>query len=349
MLKKLIFSIKMLFTCSIMISAQTSRYIEQAKINEVLELQFENSKVFQFDTKEILDQRADKQEGFLTKFAIGDKYEWTLALEPNQIKSEHYKLRIANEDGITNGITNHDIYTFKGIVHGTDHEVRLTIMEDYIYGYIEMDNDALFIEPLNNFVKGADKDVFVAYQASGVLEQAPIKCGVTEMRESRKSIHKHSPSPHNHNKKEETKSRNIGNCYELEMAYANDFYMFEYFQSVPAVELHVISVLNNVQGNYDDEFNDGIQLSIVEIFVPTSPDADPFTSELYPGTLLSDFESWASNGFSEVHDIGVLWTGRDFIGQIVGLANLASICETNRYHLVPVSYTHLTLPTICSV
>ena len=341
MYKQLICTVILIFSYCAMLSAQTHKHKEHNEFKEVLELQFEESTVFQFDTKEILDQRADKQQGFFTKFSIGDKYEWTLALEPNQIKSEDYKLRIANEEGIINGITSHDIYTFKGIVHGTDHEVRLTILEDYIYGYIETEDDAVFIEPLNNFEKGSGEDLFVAYKASEVIEGAPISCGVTEMRERGKSIHKHEHSQDTHNKIGEASSRTTGNCYELEIAYANDFPMFEYFQSVPAIELHVISVLNNVQGNYDDEFSDEIQLSIVEIFIPTSSDTDPFSSVLLPGALLSEFETWAQNGFTEVHDIGVLWTGRAFNGQIVGLASLASVCSHNRYHLLEnVGSTH---------
>ena len=331
--KKLISSTLVFFSFCLALFAQTDSSLENARIKQTLEKQFKEYKVFQFDTDDILSQRSDNQSGFFTDFSIGETYDWTLALEPNQIKSDNYKLRIATDYGVVDGISNTDINTFKGIVHGTDQEVRLTIMENYIYGYIETGSDAVFVEPLDYFVKGAAEDLFVAYRASEVAPTAPLKCGVTEMRKRIRTLRTQKQSQAKSNKPQDS-NRMPGNCYELEIAYANDFLMFQAFGSVAAVEGHVNAVLNNVQGNYDDEFSDEIQFLVVEIFVPTSAAADPFTTSTNSGTLLDDFTDWGPTGFSATHDIGALWSDRDFNGGTIGLAWVGAVCGNFRYHIL---------------
>ena len=333
MLKKLISSTLVFFSFSLVLFAQTYTSPENARIKQILGKQFKEYKVFQFDTKDILDQRSDNISGFVTDFSIGEIYDWTLALAPNQIKSDNYKLRIATDYGVVDGISNKDINTFKGIVHGTDQEVRLTIMEDYLYGYIETEDDAVFIEPLDYFVKGAAEDLFVAYRASKVAPKAPMKCGVTEMRKRIRTLRTQKQSQPKANNQQNS-NRMPGNCFELEIAYANDFLMYQAFGSVAAVEGHVNAVLNNVQGNYDDEFSDEIQFLVVEIFVPTSAASDPFTTSTNSGTLLNDFTDWGPTGFSATHDIGALWSDRDFNGGTIGLAWVGAVCGNFRYHIL---------------
>jgi PKD repeat protein len=332
MLRRLICStlIILFFGCSLVLNAQSRADLPgDDKISKVLNNQFKDYNVFQFDTRQLLDQRENDQLGFFTKLTIGNAYDWSLALEPNRIKADNYRLSIASDAGDIDGITNNGIYTFGGIVHGTDHEVRLTVMEDFLYGYVETGDDAVFIEPLNYFVDGAAKNLFVAYKASEIIKGAPLKCGVTEMQKRGKTIHQH-----NHSEKEGKHSRMPGNCFELEIAYANDFLMFQQFGSVAAVEAHVTGVLNNVQGNYDDEFSDEIQFLIVEIFVPTSAASDPFTSSTNSGTLLNDFTDWGPTGFSATHDLGALWSDRNFDGGTIGLAWVGVVCANFRYHIL---------------
>ncbi len=292
---------------------------------EILGDQFEAFTVFEFDTRAILNQRKDGQLGFLTSFSIGSTYDWELVLEPNQIKADNYRLTIANEMGTFQGFSSPDIHTFGGLVVGTDYDVRLTIMEDFLYGYIETGDDAIFIEPLRYFIDGVAQNLFVAYPASAVKEHAPKSCAVNEM---------HKRGKHLQNHKEQNAQRMVGNCYELEIAYANDLLMFNAYGSVAGVEAHNTAVLNNVQGNYDDEFSDEIQFLIVEIFVPTTAAQDPFTSSTNPNTLLDDFTSWGPSGFSATHDIGALWTNRNLDGGTIGLAWVGTVCSGFRYHIM---------------
>jgi PKD repeat protein len=330
MFKKLIFPALVFMLLSVIVSAQPPKCIpiEKSKY-PVLAQQFKESIVFQFDTKEILDQRNNDQQGFFTNFSIGETYNWTLALEPNKIKADNYKLSIATDYGKIDGITDKGIYTFGGIVHQTEHDVRLTIMENFLYGYIEIDGDAVFIEPLDYYVDGVAEDLFIAYKASDVIQNENLRCGVTEMRKRGRMI-----KNHHHVEKSASDSRMPGNCYELDMAYANDFLMFQQFGSVAAVEAHVTGVLNNVQGNYDDEFSDEIQFLIVEIFVPTSAAQDPFISSTNPNLLLDDFTDWGPTGFSVTHDLGALWSDRNFNGGTIGLAWLNAVCTSIRYHIM---------------
>ena len=326
-----------LFFLSINLNAQVleDRGTKDEEFRQILEKQFSAFTLFEFDTDEILNQRSDSTAGFYTNFKIGEKYDWTLALLPNEIKAPNYKLTVAQEMGRYSKRSDRSINTFHGFVEGTGEEARLSIDDNFIYGYIEYGKEILYIEPLRYFVDGAKEDLFVAYLAKDVLETAPKTCAVDEVKK-RKKVVKRKGLDFNQSHKHGANDRAAmpGNCYEVELAYANDFSMFTKYGSVAGVENHNNAVLNNVQGNYDDEFGDEIQFLVVEIFVPTSSATDPFTSSTDSGILLDDFTNWGPSGFSNTHDVGALWSDRNFDGSTIGLAWVGAICSSFRYHIL---------------
>ena len=120
---------------------------------------------------------------------------------------------------------------------------------------------------------------------------------------------------------------------KFEIAIASDWLMFNKYGSVGAVEAHNIAVMNNVQTNWDDEFNDELQFVIVTQFVVTTQGGDPWTNSTEAGTLLSSFRSWGnSGGFGVSYDVASLWTDRNFNGGTIGIAYLSAICNSFRYH-----------------
>ncbi|MDQ3017462.1 MAG: PKD domain-containing protein, partial [Bacteroidota bacterium] len=123
-------------------------------------------------------------------------------------------------------------------------------------------------------------------------------------------------------------------CRIVEIALANDFEMFQEKGSVAAVQAHNMGVINNVYTNYDTEFQIDMEFDIVEIYVAATSGADPWTNSLDPGVLLDDFTDWASPGFSNPHDIGGLWTNRDFTGMTIGLAWLDAVCTSFKYSVL---------------
>src|SRR5687768_4899682 len=250
-----------------------------------------------------------------------------VSLEARDLRPAHYKLRVQDENGI-HEMPRSPNKTYKGYTTTGHHNVRVTADDNFFYALIEQGNDAFYIEPARNILSSAPEDQFVMYWESDNLKKfSDASCGV-------------GPShTHQHHPEEiipsagETDNRLVV-CKVVQIALANDFEMFQEQGSVDDVEDHNMAVINNVETNYDNEFSTDLQFDIVEIYVATSNATDPWTNSTNSNTLLDDFTNWGPNGFDNTHDVGALWTNRDFDGDIIGLAWLDAICTGHRYHTV---------------
>ncbi|MEE9440037.1 MAG: PKD domain-containing protein [Saprospiraceae bacterium] len=247
---------------------------------------------------------------------------WQLELFNSNIISDNYLSRYADNNGTHIGIPTNAIPT-KGIIVGDDQStVSLTFNDGFIYGYIRDVNGYCFIEPLSYYTNKTKKNQFVVYHQNDLKPTAPKTCGITEMQRARR----------NNDKKSITTNRMVGECFEVDYAIANDFLMFQEFGSVASTENHAIGVTNNIQTNYDDDFGDELQFIIVEQFTPTSSGADPWTNSTNAGTVLDNFTDWGPSGFLSTHDIGSLWTDRNFDGSTIGIAWLGVVCTSSSYN-----------------
>ncbi len=295
-----------------------------AQRSESLQRQFVKYDIFKIDANQLYEF-ATQQYSFDFQLDLDGKYNWNIYLEPNNILASGYILRTAGDEGesIHTKTSNR---TFKGFLsNGQMGNVSLTLHHDFIYGFIQQGNKAFFIEPLRFFKKGADKDLFIVYKAADVIEPEEKGCGFSDLHHQQKKIENHQ--------KHHEDSPDMMNCWTIELAIASDFLMYQkYNNSVPDVENHNIAVMNNVQNNYDNEFADQLEFEIVEQFVATSAAADPWTNSTNAGALLNSFTAWGPTGFTQTHDLGSLWTDRDFNGGTIGIAWLSSLCDSDRYH-----------------
>lgn len=245
---------------------------------------------------------------------------WELTLFDSKILSPGYQLR--TPDGIITEKRNLPL-TLNGYTRSGG-RVSLTINDNFIYGFIKENNVTYNIEPLSYYSSTSQKDQFIVYTNESILDKSEKSCGVTEKQKVHKEIEHH----------QEESSHRAGDCFEVEYAIASDFLMFQEYGSVAGVENHNIGVTNDVQTNYDDEFADELSFEITEQFVANCSTCDPWTTNTDAGTLLDDFTDWGSsaNGFNFAHDIGSLWTGRDFAGSTVGIAWLGAVCTQIRYN-----------------
>jgi hypothetical protein len=118
----------------------------------------------------------------------------------------------------------------------------------------------------------------------------------------------------------------------VQIAFADDWLMYvDYNQDEVDVENHNMGVLNDVQTNYDTEFEDDLMFSVVEIWISTCSTCDPWTNSTNAGTLLDDFTDWGPSGFDNTHDVADLWTDRDFNGATIGISWLEAVCTPFRY------------------
>jgi PKD repeat protein len=253
---------------------------------------------------------------------LGDTYEWDMEIFPHDLRSPDYLIRVATDNGEQIQLPGEN-KTYQGrLVDFADSHIRLTLDQDFVYGYVRKGKKTFFIEPLNYFEKDADPHHLVVYEKADVIPTPGKTCGVTETQNQLDKYKQYA----------EEEGEKVMACFEVDLAIASDGLMFQSYGSVAAVENHNIGVMNNVAGNFDDEFNDEIAFVIVEQFVSTSPANDPWTQSTNANTVLGSFRNWGPNGFSQTHDLGQFWTDRDFNGGTIGIAYLTAVCTNNRYH-----------------
>jgi PKD repeat protein len=251
-----------------------------------------------------------------------DQQDWQITLQPNELRSSDYKLTELSESGprdIPGGRTK----TYHGYLQN-DHEskVSLTIFENTIYGFIKSNRGTYFIEPVHNFKKGGKSDQHVIYSTADV-KPSDRGCGATEM-------HKRKITAENEVLGAERAL--VPKHYALQLAIASDKSMFNKYGSVEAVEAHNLGVINNIAANYDNEFDDSITFVVTQIYVVSGTANDPWTSSTVASELLFDFTDWAPTGFTAPHDLGQLWTARDFNSSTVGIAWIGTLCSEYGYH-----------------
>lgn len=282
---------------------------------------FNAYEVFELDAAGLYQFAKSKVDQVELILQLSNSHNWKLTLELEDMLSPNYKQN-TSEGNSKSYQWNTAPRAYKGYLNASQGgHVRLTLHDNLIYGYITLGSEEYFIEPRWYFDQAAPLHQFVVYKRSDVKPLKGVWCGVTEM-EEHQDLHQEVPE-----------TEKLDNCYILELAIASDFSMFQKYGSVANVEAHNVGVMNNVQGNYDDEFADEIDFDIVEQFVVTTSGGDPWTSSTNAGTLLDDFADWGPTGFDETHDLGQLWTNRDLNGGTIGIAYLDGLCTGNRYHV----------------
>jgi len=277
--------------------------------------------IYKVDAASLARTAGNSPEGLSFFWRMGNR-NVELSLYPDNILDKDYRLVVATENGLQ-AYTPGTVRTYGGHTNKGG-KVRMTLDTDFIFGFWEEGNQVWFVQPLRDFLPDAPSDHFVVYEAGAVKPVENARCGVTH------SMH----FKHKTENAFETEKM-VGQCYEVQIALASDFSMFQAYGSVSGVQNFTIGVLNNVQTNYDNEFADEVRYVAVSNFVSSCATCDPWTSSLSSNTLLNSFRDWGnSGGFGLTFDVASLWTNRDFTGDVIGLAWLGSICSTFRYNVL---------------
>lgn len=255
-----------------------------------------------------------------------DGQQFKFNLQANDLRAPHYTLRVSTDAGIV-AYPRSDNNTFFGYTKQGHHDVRITADDNTFYGLIAQAGNALYIEPARFIAPSAPVNQYVIYWESDNLKKFPLTmCGTRAIQ-----THAFAPEEETHHENSDSRSRA---CKVVQIALADDHFMFNDYGSVDEVEDHNMAVINNVLTNYDFEFADDLQFSVVEIFVATSDPNDPWTNSTSIDAVLDDFTDWGPTGFDNVHDVGSLWSARNFDGDVIGLAWLSAVCTNFRYNVL---------------
>lgn len=232
---------------------------------------------------------------------------WDLEFEPNPILSPSLrrKYELAAPQGDSPLI-------FKGTLSRPDGGiVRLTLTNTFIQGFATENGKKIFIESLNRLIPGIDPEIVIVYPEGAVLEN-PLSCAAVEW-EAQVPDPDAPPFP-------------VANaCYgvqEVEIATAATYQRYLTFGSVNAVNSDIVSILNMVEPNYE-AFN--FRFVIAEQIVFTTAGPVSWTDDDVE-QIFTDFTDWAPTGFTEPHDIGILFFDGPGSG-VVGKAWVGSVCS----------------------
>jgi PKD repeat protein len=213
-----------------------------------------------------------------------------------------------------------DIINYMGQT-GSGGQVSLTLAADFIFGFWEENGQTWFVQPLRHFVPGSPADQYVVFRTADVIPVTDGHCGWSQAHELAHAM--------------TTQQAAANTCYEVDIAIASDFSLFQHFGSATAVHQFVSGVLHSVHANYDDEFNARIRFRLKASVVATCLPCDPWTSSDDPNELLLSFKNWGSGGgFGTAFDVATLWTNRDMSGNTIGLAWISGLCGFNRYNIL---------------
>lgn len=247
---------------------------------------------------------------------------WSLHLEPAPVRTSSFSLALLTLRGRRQEQLSHDrINTFRNALSNKD--IRLTINDDFIYGYVHLGEEEWYIEPLKRFVAQAESTTYLVYRTTDVVPQTNLQCGQTETARLRG----------------ESSGGARGGCVEVDMAIAADYSMLAHYGSAGAVLAQLEGVLNNVNGNFDDDFSQGVFLRISELVIPLLAESDPWYSGQEALPLLESFKEWSlTGGFQTDYDLGQFWSRRNYTssgsGSVIGLAYLGTFCTENGFHIL---------------
>ncbi|MBK8620301.1 MAG: PKD domain-containing protein [Saprospiraceae bacterium] len=293
---------------------------------EVLNKKFKHYEIATVNSEDVYRQINTSSRSNDVVLDLGDGMKWNLELELNPIFSSKYTKVFGNQVS-GNPVQEGRVKPMKGKLKNVpDSEVAISFNKNFIFGEVRIGTTAYFIEPLSYHVKGQDPDKFIYYSINDIIMDVDYKCGNDYYKEEMEKFS---------SKEENIGTRMPGGCFIVEYAIAADWSMVVKFGNDVAVENHITGVVNNVQTNWDNEFDDEIQFEIVTFWISSCSTCDPWSNSTNSSTVLNSFTSWANAGsFGVTHDVGSMWSNRVYIDNIVGLAWVNVICTSNRYNIL---------------
>lgn len=276
--------------------------------------------------------------GATVRFVLGDRYDWELTLEKNELHAPGMTVRVATDAGVEE-IPAIPAGTYKGHVRGS-HEGRLrtSVRDGLVMAYLITNDGEYFIEPLAHITAGELDDRYVVYRMEDLIHDSGVKCGVTTMNELVRP--------------EEGNAKGGNACRLANIAIAADGSMVTFLGGVTGVQNRVNDIMNWVDGKYQEPAIN-IAYQVVTLFISTSTANDPWAAGQDASTLLNSFRNWGNGGgFGPgiSYAVATLWTRRDITANgssgVIGLAYVGVICTANRYNLCEHYTTAMTGPMI---
>jgi PKD repeat protein len=311
-------------------NAQQHQHDDIVHLNEFTVPGVNHYELIDYDNSRMRSELNFRSKGLVFVLPRGESKKIRVSLDKSIVTDSEYVYQLASDKNLRKNVDSQR-FTLKGSVYNGGH-IRLTVNENFTYGYFEIDDERWYIEPAWYYSEDrTPNDKIIIYKESDIDKNHGGTCGAME-------LHARSKKLESQHIAELEGVRRFGNCYEVELAIASDYSMFQKYGSTTGVEDHNIAIINNVNGVYTGNFDDDIQFSIVTQFVSDCNSCDPWPSGNSSLALLNSFTDWGNNGnFGVSFDLGELWSDRDFdgpTGDAIGVAWLNGLCTNLRYHVL---------------
>lgn len=253
---------------------------------------FEDYAVFETDVAGLASQLSGKPQFIHTFFNFEGFRNLETNLTFNPVLAEDYETVVQVATGAVKQKDFPAIFTYQGKIKGQpSSHVALTVAEGMISGCFRLeDGNTYYFEPLRQFDSNAGANQFVLYNNSDILESdSGYRCGATEAREYQQN-HITVTEPEGKGPQKPCVPK------KLRIALASDYRMVQHYGSVQAVLAHNVAVINLVQTNFDDEFQNPIRLQIVAQYVSQCPECDPWSNTTNFQELATEFADWVNSG-----------------------------------------------------
>ncbi|HLL73533.1 MAG TPA: M12 family metallo-peptidase [Pyrinomonadaceae bacterium] len=286
------------------------------KIDKVLR----NYDTLKFDAPDAIERV--RQDGRLTLVTATETLE--LELEPHDLRAADYRAEESRDGGVVRALdaARAPVRTFKGIVRGKERAAaRFTIDETTLEGLVLMDGEKYFVETKRRYDRSAAPTEFLFYKESDVIERAPVACDATldeKMKQAGAvvSLQDSHVSP-------DAAAAAIPLNREIKLATEADYEYVAALGSSEAANNEILSILNLIEGVYQNELGLSFSVTYQHAWATTE---DPYLSSS-PSHGLTEFENYWNANFTHINrDTAHLWTGKDLDGNVIGSAEIGSIC-----------------------
>ncbi|NOT38236.1 MAG: PKD domain-containing protein [Saprospiraceae bacterium] len=286
----------------------------------VLEQKFKKFDVVKLDLTAI-QQNLNQRSNTHRLNILFDKFNWDITLSEFELYSKNYISSIGKNNTIERN-NQKRVRTFKVINHASRGSWScMTVAENFVSGFVEESGVKRFIEPLSYYSPKAESNQFVVYLETDVIPIEGISCGADELEENK---HQHDHAVEN--------SLRAG-CKTIDIALSCDLSVFNKRGGVSGAENWMISILNLVQTNYDNEFGTAIEFGASATFVPTSTADDPWNGITSIDGQLTKHRTWGNGGgYGAAYAVATNWSTKWSSGTI-GLAYVGVICGSFRYNV----------------
>ncbi len=273
-----------------------------------------SEQLLQFSPKEWLKSLDSKKHIHEMKWPVDSTY-WVVQLTEYETQRKPIWL---NSAGYRKQIEKNALRCFHlATINGQSVSGVICLTNDQMLGSWTCGDNTWDIEPIGILNNPMSKDAYRMYKED-LAGKIQSSCGVKHTA--------HSPEVIPHVSFQEAP------CIILDIALAADKAVVERHGSIDKAALWMLSILNAVQANYDDEFNSVIEFEVSEIYVAGSTQDDPWNGISTIDEHLEKLRSWAeAGGFAAPYSVATAWTGKSY--GVYGLAYVGSVCTPQRYNV----------------